>query len=100
MKDLREKTLKVAQAIIKEDVAKEKALVFRRVLYSKLNNCGINLYKRRGNTNESLISFIEDEEVYILQSCFTQTMDEFGITTNKVQIIRSKKLDRNNHEDN
>ena len=79
----REKLLSRIKEVLAEDVPKQKVLVFRRKLYSKLNSRGINLYARRIDKNSSLISQIFDDELDILQNEFLETLKEFNIVTKK-----------------
>ena len=79
----RERLLIRIKEILAEEVPKPKLLVFRRVLYSKLNSRGVNLYERRIDKNQSLISHILDDEIDILQTVFLETLKEFNIVTKK-----------------
>ena len=79
----RERTLIRIKEVLSEEVPKSKLLVFRRVLYSKLNSRGVNLYERRMDKNQSLISHILDDEIDILQTVFLETLKEFNIVTKK-----------------
>lgn len=89
----RDKLLKRIQEVIAEEIPKNKVLVFRRVLYSKLNSKGINLYKRREDKNRSLISYIANDEVDILQNAFLETLKEFNIITKKQkELVRKSNL--------
>lgn len=86
----RDKLLNRIKEVIVEEIPKNKILVFRRVLYSKLNNRGINLYIRREDKNKSLISYIQDDELDILQNAFLETLKEFNIITKKQKELMRK----------
>ncbi|MCH1959708.1 hypothetical protein [Romboutsia hominis] len=79
----RERTLNRIKEVLAEEVPKSKLLVFRRTLYSKLNSRGVNLYERRMDKNQSLISHILDDEIDILQTVFLETLKDFNIVTKK-----------------
>lgn len=79
----REKLLSRIKEVLNEDVPKSQRLVFRRTLYSNLNNRGINLYQRRIDKNKSLISHIKDDELEILKTEFLKTLNTFNIITKK-----------------
>ena len=87
----RDKLLNRIKEVIVEEIPKNKILVFRRVLYSKLNNRGINLYIRREDKNKSLISYIQDDELDILQNAFLETLKEFNIITKKQKELMRKR---------
>lgn len=93
----RQKVLNRIKEIYKENyIPKNKLLVFRRTLYSKLNIRGINLYERRdvaqaNNPNTAskiLIEYIRDDEADILINEFQATLNDFNIITNKQKSIQ------------
>ena len=87
----REKLLNRIKEVTSKDIPKNKLLVFRRTLYSKLNSRGINLYARREDKNTSLLSHIQDDELEILQTEFLNTLKDFNIITYKQKQMQEQQ---------